>query len=892
MLRTWLQRRPLPYWLSTLLLALAYVLSGRAGLLLAIPPGYATAIFPSAGIALAGLLMGGYRMVPAIWLGSTAMNFWVSWGQSSQDPLKLLLVSACLGTGAALQAAAGLFLVRPVSGPRPLLQKLDEILRILLLGGPVACLISATVGTSVLLGVGAISGAEWPLSWLIWWVGDGLGVLVVLPMTLAACNWPEETWKGRRHTVLWPLLVCLTITVFLFVRVSQSEQHRTQTEFERHAERAARSVEANLTRNLQAAQATRRFMEVTDRNREENFHHFVRGDMDRQPALHAVSWAPRVLPSEVAAYEARLQARLGPQARLIDWPEDGLRHPVEPRAEYYPLTFIELRSSTAKGMGADILSEPIRGEALRSALARNELALTARLHLLSDTPEQWSVLAILPVQDPPSGNTVGVVTMVLRLEDIVRQSLDPDRSSEIRFTIWDATAPQAPQLMYGDAAPQSWGEERMFSLPVKVGNRTWFVRVHETQEGFANSTRRWQTWAVLAGGLLFTGLLAVLLLDQSGEKARVAALVAERTQTLHQREQFLSAVLQSALDGLLTLDERGRVLSANPASGRLLGLTTAEWEGLPLTQVLPSLDWPTLRAELDQLPPESPGLRRESSARRRDGTEVPVELALSNASASGVRTYVCLLHDLSERTRVNRMKDEFVSTVSHELRTPLTSILGALSLITRGGLVAQPEVLGQLLSIAENNAQRLLQLINDLLDVDKMEAGHLALQCRPAELAPLLARSQEENRGYAERFQVSLTLLSSVTAGTWAEVDVDRFAQVMNNLLSNAIKFSPTGGAVELGMTVERDWLEVSVRDHGSGIPVEFQPQLFRKFSQADSSDTRRQRGTGLGLYLTRILVERMRGEIRFETAEGQGTTFFIRLPRIPAPQPEQSAMA
>jgi signal transduction histidine kinase len=221
--------------------------------------------------------------------------------------------------------------------------------------------------------------------------------------------------------------------------------------------------------------------------------------------------------------------------------------------------------------------------------------------------------------------------------------------------------------------------------------------------------------------------------------------------------------------------------------------------------------------------------------------------------------------------------------VSHELRTPLTSVLGALSLINRGGVGTQPEVLAQLLGIAESNAQRLLLLINDLLDVDKMEAWHLSLRCKPADLAPLLARSQEENRGYAERFQVSLQLLPEVAPGAWASVDEDRFAQVMNNLLSNAIKFSPPGGAVEVGLRQEPDWLEIFVRDHGSGIPADFQPLLFRKFSQADSSDTRRQRGTGLGLYLTRMLVERMRGELRFETAEGQGTTFFVRLPRVSA---------
>jgi PAS domain S-box-containing protein len=879
-LTAWLQRRALPLWLATLVLALVYVLSGRAGLLLAIPPGYATAIFPPSGVALAGLLMGGYRLLPAVWLGSTVMNLWVSWETRGPPSVEALLLAASIALGATLQAGTGLFLVRRVAGLRPSLQETGEILKVLLLAGPLACLLSASIGTAALASVGGISLAEWPVSWLVWWVGDALGVLVALPLTLVVCNWPAHAWDGRQHGVLWPLVVCLSVTVVIYLRVSQAEQNRAQTEFLRQAERAARRVEGNLARYLQSAQATGRFMEVADRERESVFHHFVREELVRLPGLSAIAWAPRVMQAEVADYEARLRARAGPQAELLEWIDGESFRPAAPRAEYYPITFVESRLLPVRGLGVDLLSEPSRGETVLAALASDDLVLSGRLRLVSDKAEQWSALAMVAVHEPASGRVLGVVASALRLENIVRQSVDESPAPELRFTIWDTTAPLEQQQLYGEPAWRSWSEEWVFRLPVKLGTRVWEIRVHATP-AFAAPTRRWQTWALLATCLLFTGLLAVMLLAQSGEKTRVAALVAERTQTLRQREQFLSAVLQSALDGLLTLDEDGRVRSANPAAGRLLGLAVPEWEGMPLAQVLPSLDWSTLRAELDQLPAESLGVRRETPARRLDGTEVQVELALSNASAEGARAYVCLLHDLSESTRVARMKDEFVSTVSHELRTPLTSLLGSLALLKQGGMEAR--LVAQLLDMAHNNAHRLLHLINELLDVDKLEAGQLALECKPMELAPLLARSQQENRGYAERFQVSLQLLPSVTPGAVAAVDEDRFAQVMNNLLSNAIKFSPPGGNVEIGMALEADWLEIFVRDHGVGIPPAFQPLMFRKFSQADSSDTRRQRGTGLGLYLTRMLVERMRGEIRFVTAEGQGTTFFVRLPRGPA---------
>jgi PAS domain S-box-containing protein len=878
MLASWRSGRALPLGLATALVALAYVLSGRAGLLLAIPPGYATAIFPPAGVALAALLMGGYRLVPAIWLGSLLMNLWVSWETRGQLSLMLWLVSAGIALGATLQAAVGLALVRRAAHARPRLQELGEILRVLLVGGPMACLISASIGTTMLFSIGAVTVNQWATSWLVWWVGDALGVLVVLPLSLAACNWPAQAWDGRRNIVVWPLLVCLLGTVLIYLRVSHAEQQRIQTFFLAQAERAARMVEGNLIRYLQSAQATRSFMEVADRERPEVFRHFVSEERTRLPGLGFVVWAPRVTRAQVADYEAQLRSWFGAQHMLHEWGIDGMR-PVSSREEYYPATFIEPFPAVPQARGTDLLSEPARRRATLSAIERQDLALTERVHLMHERDGSWTSMAVLPVR-ALSGETLGMVIVALRLEDIIPQSTDLTQTPELRFTIWDITQPAGPQLLHGKPNSQSWTREETFSVKMTLGDRVWEIRAHITPE-LASPTRSWQTWALLATCLLFSGLLAILLLDQTGQKARVGALVAERTQTLRQREQFLSTVLQSALDGLLTLNASGRVRSANPAAGRLLGLTIQEWEGMPLSEVLPSLNWPTLRAELDQLPAESPGIVRQARARRRDGTEVEVELALSNASIDGAQSYVCLLHDLTERMRITRMKDEFVSTVSHELRTPLTSVIGSLALIRSGKM--EPAVIDKLLGMADSNAQRLLQLINDLLDVDKMEAGKFSLECKPLPVLPLLVRSKEENGGYAARFQVSLSLRLEGAEGAIADVDEGRFAQVMNNLLSNAIKFSPPGSTVDMGLRLEQDWLELFVQDHGAGIPAEFQPLLFRKFSQADSSDTRRQRGTGLGLYLTRMLVECMKGDIRYETAQGQGTTFFVRLPRFKA---------
>ncbi len=228
----------------------------------------------------------------------------------------------------------------------------------------------------------------------------------------------------------------------------------------------------------------------------------------------------------------------------------------------------------------------------------------------------------------------------------------------------------------------------------------------------------------------------------------------------------------------------------------------------------------------------------------------------------------------------NLTKSEFLATISHELRTPLTSIQGALGLIL-GGVAGQlPEKAAALIEIAHRNSDRLVRLINDILDIEKIEAGKMVFNLQRYDLVPLIEQAVETNKTYAEKFGVTL-VFQVPAADADALVDADRFAQVMANLLSNAAKFSPENGSVEISLRQTEDRIRVAVADHGPGIAEEFRPQLFEKFCQADSSDTRQKGGTGLGLTICKAIVERMSGKIGYETETGGGTTFYVDLPEI-----------
>jgi signal transduction histidine kinase len=248
-----------------------------------------------------------------------------------------------------------------------------------------------------------------------------------------------------------------------------------------------------------------------------------------------------------------------------------------------------------------------------------------------------------------------------------------------------------------------------------------------------------------------------------------------------------------------------------------------------------------------------------------------------NADASP-RYFVLQSQDITARKEIDRIKSEFIATVSHELRTPLTSIQGSLGLVAAGAAGPLPEKAAHLIDVAYSNAGRLTLIINDILDVEKIDGGKMTLELANHSLAALVERAVEENLGFAQRYQVQFvfpTALPSVIA----RVDANRLLQVLANLLSNAAKYSPAEASVEIGMAVNGASVRISVTDHGPGVPASFRHRIFERFSQADGSDSRQKGGTGLGLTISRALIEQMGGTVGYESNANIATTFFFELP-------------
>ena len=386
----------------------------------------------------------------------------------------------------------------------------------------------------------------------------------------------------------------------------------------------------------------------------------------------------------------------------------------------------------------------------------------------------------------------------------------------------------------------------------------------------------------VGGNRMFTGIVR----DITERKAAEEELL--------QSEARMSHLLTSSPVVIYTCEPSGDY-AATYVSGnvrQLMGFEPSDFlndPGFWASNIHPE-DAPRVFGDIPQLF-EHGAHTHEYRFRKPDGSYFWVrdELRLIRDADGKPREIIGSWSDVSQRKEVERLKSEFVSTVSHELRTPLTSIKGSLGLIKAGAVGEIPEAQRSMLDIAYKNSDRLVLLINDILDMEKIEAGKMDFTMAPIDVVSLVESAIEANKGYGDEHGVGFVLADGASR-TMVQGDEARLMQVLSNLMSNAAKFSPEGEQVEVSVSGGGGVVRVAVADRGDGIPEAFRKRIFERFSQADSSDTRSQGGTGLGLSITRGIVERHGGTIGFETETGKGTTFFFELPEIAGQQAEPAS--
>lgn len=445
------------------------------------------------------------------------------------------------------------------------------------------------------------------------------------------------------------------------------------------------------------------------------------------------------------------------------------------------------------------------------------------------------------------------------------------------------------RVIYGDA---DYFNEPLDTLPVRLPGAEWQMAV-QLPEGAKNDISWYRFFGVVLV-LLIAVLLGVFfrLVWQRNMLDKLDSEVTARTAALQQSNELLDSVLAAARSfAIIATDTAGNIMLFNKGAEQMLGYPAEQVVGkqkvsnflledelreraLKLAAEIgrPLVDDEVFTLRANQGVEEVVMLHYQ----HHDGRLVPVQVVVSaiRSSSGSVRGYLGIAEDVSERLHNESLKNQFISTVSHELRTPLTAISGALALVKSGAAGAISDGAQPMLEIAVNNSRRLSQLVNDLLDIEKLMAGRMALYLDTHAVADLVHSTIADLSSVAAQQHVEL--VESLKVEAFIRVDASRFQQVLTNLISNAIKFSPEGGKVEIAVSRDSGHIRITVLDQGPGIPPSFRPHIFQRFAQADGRDNRRSAGTGLGLAISKELTEQMGGQIGFDLDRQQGSCFWL----------------
>ncbi len=577
------------------LFAAAYYLTGRLGLLLAVPPGYATAMWPPSGFALAGLLLLGYRYWPAVLLGSFGVNLFTSFDPSNNETMLFSsIIAVIIGAGAALQGVVGAWLVRRFVALPNSLEQLRDISLLLLFGGPVSCLINSLIGAGTLTYFGKIGFELMPFTWLTWWTGDVIGVLVFTPILLLLFG-PRGLVSVQRKAVISAVLFLIfSIAVAIFFDARDREHQRQLNEIEQVYDRAAANLQGVMAQYADILHDTASLFKISRPISREDFKKFTDDILTRYPGIR-LSWSKRVADSERAAYETAQRAEGFTDFFIRERDENNRFVRARRRAEYFPVTYIEPYHPQVHGY--DNNSEAQRKRALEAARDSGELRVTGRINIIQKDQDKFGLLYFMPLYQGSPPATLeerrrrldGYVAGAVIIPEIITVNFAEFSKRQISFVIYDDDAPAEARLLYDSRTPdhradlaltkakaKSQGQDQRWSKQITVGGRHWTVEYFRSQTATA-ADQNWTVWLTLVGGLLFTGFFGVFVLVFTAQTDVVKRLVDEKTALLRRSEERFRLLVEAALDyAIVMLDPDGKVVSWNAGAQKITGYRADE----------------------------------------------------------------------------------------------------------------------------------------------------------------------------------------------------------------------------------------------------------------------------------------------------------------------------
>jgi PAS domain S-box-containing protein len=518
-------------------IAFAYWLSATLGQLLTAPPIFGTAVWPPAGIALGAVLIWGKKSLPGIALGAYFANAQLildgsmTWTE--------ILLPAGISVGALLQAASVAYLVRRWAGYPSLFNEPKNVARFFLLAGPVGCSINASLGTCLLLLTGKIALAGFAVNWVTWWVGDTLGGVIFTPLMLIAFGQPRSIWSPRWLTVGLPLLLCFALAISIFVRVRASDNLRKHKEFINLVDSATHSIESSLQDFSVIVSAMKGLFDASEDVDCQELKIFTNSLFKHSSEFQALEWAKLVKQAQRKRFEQENALCDGNESIITEKDAQGRIVPATQREEYLPVTFIDPIKPNRPALGFDLYSESLRGETIRKARDTGNISVTPPIQLVQDQASKLNVLIMAPIyrqlgnKDTVEGRResfTGIVLGVLRVNGLVHTAMDKlgVHRELVHLRIQDESDQEHQDGFFEDKEFTRLGS--LFDTRrIEFGGRVWKLSVSGNADQFGHG---WFTWFVLAGGMLFCGLLGGFLLLLTGKTMSMESLIAERTTDL------------------------------------------------------------------------------------------------------------------------------------------------------------------------------------------------------------------------------------------------------------------------------------------------------------------------------------------------------------------------
>ncbi|WP_445425675.1 ATP-binding protein [Alishewanella sp. HL-SH06] len=493
--------------------------------------------------------------------------------------------------------------------------------------------------------------------------------------------------------------------------------------------------------------------------------------------------------------------------------------------------------------------------AIASIIADRNAKLTGPIHLVQGG---ISFIYRYPIF-MPNGEYWGIVSTVIDIEPIWQRLAE--LSTQLALPI--ALRSKLPDQRFTESF---FGDNALFNSKNPILNVS--IRGAKWQMAIPAAELSEQRVSGLRGMLYSAGMIMLLLqwrIFFSMQRLKQSA------KALGDKKKTLRSIHDNVFDGIITVDARGIIKTANRACYRIFAYPANSLTGKHWTCLLdPSED----SAKIYD-PAQPVQVEIECLGQRADQQSFPLQLSHTELPLQQAQR-LFVLRDITERKRVERLQNDFVATVSHELRTPLTAINGSLSLALGGALGELTEKQHKMLHLAQQSCKQLHQLVNDLLDFEKLSSGHMRFNVRPVDIKALLLQCIAQLHGLHR----TIELKDSSANSLWVLADESRLRQVVINLLSNAIKFSSATSTVHIRLEQQEQTIKVCVIDHGKGVPPAFEPMLFQRFAQADNPTVREQGGTGLGLAICKEIIEKLQGTVGYERLN-DGSCFYFTLPLI-----------